>query len=79
MNAIVIKIGMDVHSVNYTLCALTPILGADDCVLATVQVAPDYKNVLSFIENLKDKLGRTSTTYSADMRRAASVTRCIAV
>ncbi|MBR5758391.1 MAG: IS110 family transposase [Thermoguttaceae bacterium] len=58
MNAIVIKIGMDVHSVNYTLCALTPILGADDCVLATVQVAPDYKNVLSFIENLKDKLGR---------------------
>lgn len=58
MNTIVIKIGMDVHSVNYTLCAMTPILGAEDCVLATVQVAPDHKNVLSFIENLKDKLGR---------------------
>ena len=53
----IIRIGMDVHSTNYTLCAMEPIIGEDDRIFATVDVKPDYKNVLLFIENLKMKLG----------------------
>ena len=56
MNRIV-KIGMDVHSTNYTLCAMEPVLDGEDRIFANIQVTPDYKNVLQFIENLKNKLG----------------------
>ena len=57
----ILKIGMDVHSTNYTLCAMEPVIGAEDRVFATVQVTPDYKNIVLFIENLKQKLGRKNT------------------
>ena len=53
----IIKIGMDVHSKNYTLCAMEPTIGAEDRIFGEVQVAPDYKEVLCFIESLKMKLG----------------------
>lgn len=53
----ILRIGMDVHSTNYTLCAMEPIIGEDDRIFATIDVAPDYKNILLFIENLKMKLG----------------------
>lgn len=53
----IIKIGMDVHSTNYTLCAMEPVIGEEDRVFATIKVTPDYKNILMFIENLKMKLG----------------------
>lgn len=53
----ILKIGMDVHTTNYTLCAMEPVIGADDRVFATIKVTPDYKNILMFIENLKLKLG----------------------
>ena len=53
----IIKIGMDVHSTNYTLCAMEPIIGAEDRIFGEVQVAPDYKEVICFIESLKMKLG----------------------
>ena len=53
----IIRIGMDVHSTNYTLCAMEPIIGEDDRIFATIDVAPNYKNILMFIENLKMKLG----------------------
>ena len=29
----IIRIGMDVHSTNYTLCAMEPIIGEDDRIL----------------------------------------------
>jgi transposase len=61
----IIKIGMDVHSTNYTLCALEPVIGAEDRVFANIQVTPDYKNILMFIQNLKCKLG-TSDDYSIE-------------
>ena len=48
----IIKIGLDVHSTNYTLCAIEPVLGAEDRIFANIQVAPDYKNILYFIANL---------------------------
>ena len=53
----IIKIGMDVHSTNYTLCAMEPTIGAEDRIFGEIQVAPDYKEVLCFIESLKMKLG----------------------
>ena len=53
----IIRIGMDVHSTNYTLCAMEPIIGDDDRIFATIDVTPDYKNILMFIESLKMKLG----------------------
>lgn len=55
----IIKIGMDVHSTNYTLCAMEPTIGAQDRIYGEVQVAPDYKEVICFIESLKLKLGLT--------------------
>ncbi|OUO96198.1 hypothetical protein B5F37_15300 [Drancourtella sp. An210] len=45
----IIKIGMDVHSTNYTLCAMEPVIGAEDRIFANIKVTPDYKNVLMFI------------------------------
>lgn len=53
----ILKIGMDVHSTNYTLCAMEPVIGEEDRVFATIKVTPNYKNILMFIENLKMKLG----------------------
>lgn len=53
----ILRIGMDVHSTNYTLCAMEPVIGEEDRVFANIQVEPDYKNILLFIENLKMKLG----------------------
>ena len=53
----ILKIGMDVHTTNYTLCAMEPIIGEDDRVFATIKVTPDYKNILLFIENLRMKFG----------------------
>lgn len=57
----IIKIGMDVHSKSYTLCAMEPVIGADDRIFANIQVTADYKNIIEFIENLKSKLGLCDT------------------
>lgn len=46
---------MDVHRTNYTLCAMEPVIGAEDRIFANIKVTPDYKNILLFIENLKLK------------------------
>ena len=61
----IIKIGMDVHSTNYTLCAMEPTIGTEDRIFGAVQVAPDYKEVLRFTESLKQKLG-PSDDYSIE-------------
>ena len=49
----IIKIGMDVHSTNYTLCAMEPTIGSEDRIFGEIRVAPDYKEVICFIESLK--------------------------
>jgi len=59
----IIKIGMDVHSTNYTLCAMEPVLGAEDRIYGELQVAPDYKAIVAFIASIKMKLG-LSDKYS---------------
>lgn len=42
----IIKIGMDVHSKNYTLCAIEPVIGEKDRIFATIQVTADYATVM---------------------------------
>ena len=51
----ILKIGMDVHSTNYTLCIVEPKLEGDPELLYEVQVDPDYLNILKVITNLKKK------------------------
>ena len=53
----IIKIGMDVHSTNYTLCAMEPTIGSEDRVYGELQVAPDYREIIAFIDTLELKLG----------------------
>ena len=48
---------MDVHSTNFTLCAMEPTIGAEDRIFGEIQTAPDYKEIIIFIECLKMKLG----------------------
>ena len=53
----IIKIGMDVHSKTYSLCALEPKIGEEDALLASTQVTADHKYILAFIDTLLLKLG----------------------
>ena len=52
----ILKIGMDVHTTNYTLCALESKFGEEDVVLANITVGPDHKNVLDFVRRIKEKM-----------------------
>ena len=51
----ILKIGMDVHSTNYTLCVVEPKLEGDPDCLYEIQVDPDYQNILKVITQLKKK------------------------
>ena len=62
----IIKIGMDVHSTNYTLCAMEPVLDGEDRIFTNIQVTPDYNNVIQFIDNLKERLG-SSDLFIGDL------------
>ena len=53
----IIKIGMDVHSKKYALCALEPKIGEEDRLLAATEIPADYKYILAFIADLQRKLG----------------------
>ena len=52
----ILRIGMDVHSTNYTLCAIEPRFDGDDIIYANVKVTPDPDNIMQFIENLQKKI-----------------------
>lgn len=56
MNRIV-KIGMDVHSTNFNLCAVEPVLGGEPNALMKLETRPDVKDVISFVNRLKKQLG----------------------
>ena len=51
----ILKIGMDVHSTNYTVCVVEPKLEGDPDLLYEVQVEPDYLNVVKIVSTLKQK------------------------
>ena len=61
----IIKIGMDVHSNSFSLCALESLFGEDDRILAEVKVPAESRYIVQFIENLKKKLG-SSGKYSIE-------------
>ena len=50
----IIYVGMDVHTTNFTLCCYR--FGIDD-VFAFAQVAPDYNNILIYLEKVKQNYG----------------------
>ena len=52
----ILKIGMDVHTTNFTLCALESKFGEEDQIIANITVGPDHKNVLDFIKRIKEKM-----------------------
>ncbi len=47
----ILRIGMDVHSTNYTLCAIEPRFDGDDIIYANIKVTPEPDNIVQFIEN----------------------------
>jgi len=61
----IIKIGLDVHSKTYTICAMEPLIGQEDRILAKLEVSADYKNIILFINDLKLKLG-TDNEYDIE-------------
>jgi transposase len=54
MSTRIIAIGMDVHSTNYTLCAIEKRWLESDQYLGTVNVEPDVKNILKFIKEIEE-------------------------
>lgn len=52
----IIKIGMDVHTTNYTLCVFEPSFEHEGTVHYITQVKPEVKNIIDVINKLKSKL-----------------------
>ena len=52
----ILKIGMDVQTTHFTLCALESKFGEEDQIIANITVGPDHKNVLDFIKRIKEKM-----------------------
>ena len=51
----ILKIGMDVHTTNFTLCIVEPQLEGDPILLFEKEVSPDYLEVLQIINTLKKR------------------------
>ena len=58
-----VAIGIDVHKDKFALVAILLILGAQDQILGEIEVGPDYKEILAFIESIKQK-SLPGQTYS---------------
>ena len=52
----ILGIGMDVHSTNYTLCAIEPKFDEDDIIYANIKVTPEPDNIVQLIKNIKKKV-----------------------
>lgn len=51
----IIKIGMDVHTTNYTLCIFEPSFENKGIVHFVTQVKPNVKNIVRVIDTFKRK------------------------
>lgn len=51
----IIYVGMDVHTTNYTISCYTV---EDDRIFATVQLEPDYKRILAYLERIEKNRGQ---------------------
>ena len=47
-------IGMDVHTTNYTLCCYSV---EDDRYFAEIEIKPDYREVLKYINRIQSQRG----------------------
>ena len=47
-------IGMDVHTTNYTLCCYSV---EDDRYFAKIEIKPDYREVLKYVNRIKSRRG----------------------
>jgi transposase len=52
----IIYVGIDVHSTNFTFCALEPVFGGCDRVFGNTQMKPGYQSVIRYINNLNATL-----------------------
>ena len=64
MSTRIIAIGMDVHSTNYTLCAIEKRWFESDRYIGTVIVEPEVKNILKFINKIKEQYKEEEITVS---------------
>ena len=46
----ILRIGMDVHSTNYTLCAMEPVLGEDDRILQMFRLHQTIKIIYCLLK-----------------------------
>ena len=53
----IIYVGMDVHTTSYTLCCYRM---ESDEIFAVVQIEPDFKNILKYLEQVNRNLGNNS-------------------
>ena len=58
-----VAIGIDVHKEKFALVAILLVLGAQDQILGEIEVGSDYKEILAFIESIKQK-ALPGQTYS---------------
>ena len=49
-----VAIGIDVHKDKFALVAVLLVLGGQDQILGEVEVGSDYKEILAFIESIKN-------------------------
>lgn len=63
----IIKIGMDVHSKTFNLCAIEANIASEDKILGSTQVTADYHEVVKFIEGLKKKLNTINPVDTFDI------------
>lgn len=50
----ILYVGMDVHTTNYTLCCYSI---EEDSIFAEIQVKPDYREILKYLDRVRTKRG----------------------
>lgn len=67
-----VAIGIDVHKEKFALVAILLVLGAQDQILGEIEVGSDYKEILAFIESIKQKAlpGQTYSLYAVTRQAA---------
>lgn len=73
----IIKIGMNVHSKNYTLCAMEPTIRSEDRIFGKVQVALDYKSFASLNLRRGNSVSTINIRLNVATRHTASFIRFI--
>ena len=60
MSTIIINLGMDVHTTNYTLCCYK---FYNDTFFAETSVAPDFREVLKYMDTVRKAQKETFAAY----------------